>query len=87
MGNDVDIRRTLRRTEALLYTASGSLRVDQLENRLVRACTAEEQWNERMFRLGDWQAGRKVVRARQLLRHVQEIIATHREWQKQLGYS
>ena len=87
MRDYVDIRRTLRRIEALLYTASSSLRVDQLESRLVRACTAEQQWNERMFRLGDLKAGRKAVRARQLLRHAQAVVATYREWQKQLEYS
>jgi hypothetical protein len=82
---DIDMRRTLERLERLLDTANDSERVNQLENRLIRACETEEKWYESMFRLGDWKAAHKSIRAGQLLRYAQEIIATHRNWRQQLA--
>jgi hypothetical protein len=82
---DIDIRRTLERLEKLLDTANDSGRVNQLENRLIRACEAEEKWYEKMFRLGDWKAVHKSIRAGQLLRYAQEIVARHKNWQETLA--
>jgi hypothetical protein len=81
----VDIRRTLERLEGLLSTANDTERVNQLENRLIRACETEEKWYERMYRLGDWTASHKSIRAGQLLRYAQEIIARHKDWQEKLA--
>jgi hypothetical protein len=84
---DIDIRRTLERLEGLLNTAIDAERVNQLENRLIRACETEEKWYERMYRLGDWTAGHKSIRAGQLSRYAQEIIARHKDWREELAIS
>jgi len=82
----VSIRRPVGSLDRLIDRASNNARVDQLGSRLRRAYEAVVKRYERLFELGDLKARDRLMRAGQLLRFGQEMIAGHRNWQSILYF-